>query len=345
MNLGQERIAWIDLLKVYAIFLVVIGHIIQSIYQPANFDDVFLFRLIYSFHMPLFFFISGYLSYKKKVDFKWLKKRFVSYMIPFVTWTFILFFITDRHKNSDLIQYIFLVIKYPDNSYWFLWTLFQCNLLFFIDEQILRFFEKEKSLVFRLVIYIFSLMLIRVSDKMLSGLFGLSLLFKHLFFFYLGYMHRYIYEICEKYRAFHTNQNVKLMIFVLFGFLVCFYRRIGYPSFYYELKAILNNDVMLKVIVNLYPYVLACLGIWASVLMIKYLHKLLRRDNYRIAAYTMMIYLIHFELLRSYTNNQFLDAVLSFILSISVPIGIYTLVSRNKYLTLLLFGQMEKREV
>ena len=48
----QERKKYIDILKGIGIFYVILGHVTHT---------SFLFRYIYSFHMPLFFFISGML--------------------------------------------------------------------------------------------------------------------------------------------------------------------------------------------------------------------------------------------------------------------------------------------
>ena len=55
----QERMIWLDNLKAYGIILVIIGHSI--VITAANDSTGMLMKLIYSFHMPLFFFISGYL--------------------------------------------------------------------------------------------------------------------------------------------------------------------------------------------------------------------------------------------------------------------------------------------
>ena len=54
-----NRISFIDQLKGITILLVVIGHLIE---HNAGRDN-FLWTFIYSFHMPLFMFISGYLAY------------------------------------------------------------------------------------------------------------------------------------------------------------------------------------------------------------------------------------------------------------------------------------------
>lgn len=58
----MKRIEWIDIVKFIGIFLVILGHSIS-----ADNKQLEVYRnFIYSFHMPLFIFISGYL-YKKEV--------------------------------------------------------------------------------------------------------------------------------------------------------------------------------------------------------------------------------------------------------------------------------------
>ena len=57
----KKRIEWIDICRGLAIILVIIGH--------SNLETGMAFNLksiIYSFHMPLFFVLSGYLFYNIK---------------------------------------------------------------------------------------------------------------------------------------------------------------------------------------------------------------------------------------------------------------------------------------
>ncbi|WP_367118171.1 acyltransferase family protein [uncultured Clostridium sp.] len=65
MNKIKTRLNFIDILKGIAIVLVVLGHIL---YNQNNLIRIWL----YSFHIPLFFIISGYLlNFKKdKISFK-----------------------------------------------------------------------------------------------------------------------------------------------------------------------------------------------------------------------------------------------------------------------------------
>ena len=54
------RIEWLDSLKGFAIFLVVVGHVVLGYIRAETFmeyqwDLQLIYDLIYSFHMPLFF--------------------------------------------------------------------------------------------------------------------------------------------------------------------------------------------------------------------------------------------------------------------------------------------------
>src|SRR5690606_7402737 len=80
----QKRIDWVDQVKGFAIFLVVYGH---------NFPVTEKF--IYTFHMPLFFIVSGFF-FPSKPDFSTLRKRFKSIMITNFFWSefrFVFFFV------------------------------------------------------------------------------------------------------------------------------------------------------------------------------------------------------------------------------------------------------------
>lgn len=88
----MQRDLKIDSMKTIAMISVVFTHIIQFVLLVDSFDSNHLYRYICSFQMPLFMFISGYLSYRnginKSIDFYWLKQRFIRLIIPFLFWTF-----------------------------------------------------------------------------------------------------------------------------------------------------------------------------------------------------------------------------------------------------------------
>jgi fucose 4-O-acetylase-like acetyltransferase len=68
-NSGSKRIEYIDRLKGFAIVLVVLGHVTDGYFfgrfDPGS-DDIFwtICNIIYSFHMPAFMAVSGYVAYR-----------------------------------------------------------------------------------------------------------------------------------------------------------------------------------------------------------------------------------------------------------------------------------------
>lgn len=57
--MNNNRLEYIDKLRGFAIFLVVLGHIYLPYTDEGGRHPIA--EMIYSFHMQLFFFISGYL--------------------------------------------------------------------------------------------------------------------------------------------------------------------------------------------------------------------------------------------------------------------------------------------
>lgn len=71
----MKRVAWLDVAKGIGILLVIFGHIFNYGGEIS--------KWIFSFHMPLFFFCSGYL-YRRNDSFKnYLVKKLKAYLIPF----------------------------------------------------------------------------------------------------------------------------------------------------------------------------------------------------------------------------------------------------------------------
>lgn len=89
----ENRNPIIDYARGIAVFFVLWGHSIQCIGGDEGFFQNPLVKFMYSFHMPLFMMISGYLFYFGK-DLKFsiiLKRRFISLGVPFVVWGILLY--------------------------------------------------------------------------------------------------------------------------------------------------------------------------------------------------------------------------------------------------------------
>ncbi len=94
-----SRILWIDNLKAIAIFFVVIGH---TVGLPATIE-----KLIFSFHMPVFFWLSGMLvkDTLKEIPFlPFLKAKAKKRLIPYFYFSvisYILWFVLFRHFGTQ----------------------------------------------------------------------------------------------------------------------------------------------------------------------------------------------------------------------------------------------------
>ncbi len=119
---NNERITIIDSLKGFAIFLVCWGHSIQFLDKRGDsfFNNPF-FVFIYSFHMPLFMMISGYLFFyslrrSNPVISSW--KKLLQLILPSVSWFILESIIVNRDINIPNIKY---GAVFP---FWFLSSLF-----------------------------------------------------------------------------------------------------------------------------------------------------------------------------------------------------------------------------
>ena len=93
----QHRIDWIDALKGFAILTVVIGHCITDSLSSQTFPECaallqMMGDAIYSFHMPLFFMISGYVFYLTKSYRKW-KTKVLDFSIVYAIWSTLMCFL------------------------------------------------------------------------------------------------------------------------------------------------------------------------------------------------------------------------------------------------------------
>ena len=152
-----ERIHWVDIAKGIGIIFIIYAHMLGV-------ND---FRhLFYSFHIPLFFFLSGIVyNHKKYTDFlAFLKKSAKRLLLPYFIFAFIFFILwlikikPDNLFSSEIIRQ-FSGIFYANsnnglmafnNILWFLPTLFVIRVLF---ASIARFSAKTRIIVFILIFF------------------------------------------------------------------------------------------------------------------------------------------------------------------------------------------------
>lgn len=129
------RATWIDYAKGIGILLVVYGHVARGAVKAGIGQDRATFELIdsiiYSFHMPLFFFLSGIFvvqSIKKYGPLGFVGNKVDSLLYPYVLWSLLhgtLEVLMSGQTNSALsIGDVFSHLLTPRAHFWFLYALF-----------------------------------------------------------------------------------------------------------------------------------------------------------------------------------------------------------------------------
>ncbi len=198
---GKVRLPFIDTAKGILIILVILGHTNIAEESIAN-------RIIYSYHMPAFFIISGFLmaQSKKLTETKFttfLIKKLKGIMYPYVTLSALsvsLVFIEDLvlkrgfDKFSDALFKTVTLQGYF--ALWFLPTLFVAEILAFITVKLMRSHKTLTKLLFIAVISALTSVAVSV-----------------------------LWEISPDVNVFFPSRFVLRSIlsytFVMFGFLIC----------------------------------------------------------------------------------------------------------------------------
>ncbi len=127
----KKRIDELDYLRCVMIVLMVVFHLvyIESLYPYAK-------RVIYTFHMPVFLIISGYLTSFEKSPMQFLRNilwLFVPYVImeSGYIWMCSLLPVGDHIDNLTVALFFDKLFLHPIGPYWFFHTLILCGLTCF----------------------------------------------------------------------------------------------------------------------------------------------------------------------------------------------------------------------
>lgn len=330
------RNTYIDKIRGFAIILVVLGHAIQHTYE--NFDSNYLFTFIYSFHMPLFMFISGYVTYKenREPDKEWMRRRTASLLIPFLVW--IPFPYIFSWDNQTVVNHIVQVIKDPTWSNWFLLILFLLSLSMWGLHQIgKRLHIKIEILI---AIYIMCFLLMR---NCVGGVWsGIGLMAKYSVYYFGGYL-------CNKwFKKIFSSTSGNIFIGVLaIGWIlfVSLWRRVGYHAIFSEdllARGIIRPIV--KIVDTGFDYAIGFGGIAFSFIIVWLMGKCYKGKLLeKIGTKTLEIYLLHrmwFNMIE--LENVVIAVVLQTILGLAISYLISELFVNNT-VGVFLFG-MKRRD-
>ncbi|MCX5815534.1 MAG: acyltransferase family protein [Proteobacteria bacterium] len=214
---NKEYIEEMQVARGIGILLVTVGHS-----EPIREVFPLVFNLIYSFHMPLFFFLSGFFAFKLtkiKSFSQWLSTTLpntFTLVIPYLTisiiYTIIKFYLPDLVKRPVFLSEILInILFYPGNNpalfLWFLYTLIIIRLT-------LPFLLKINYILLLLLALLFNILSLDIH------IFGLGLFLDYFIYYLLGL---YIYTFKESFLLMLKNKKIlisSLACFIIGNFLL-----------------------------------------------------------------------------------------------------------------------------
>lgn len=192
--MAKERLIWADSLKGWLMLLVILGHAIQHTFGTDCYSD-HLWNMIYSFHMPAFMAVSGWLAFRNATSSKLMncdwtgclngcKRRSLQLLMPYFVWSFVSFFM----KGEYTLQQVGQMFLQPDRSFWFLWVLFWIYVIFNLAQLVASKLKvNEMLLILGTCLLLFVVMVV-----MEIRVFGFQFLAYYFLFYALGYcLHKY----------------------------------------------------------------------------------------------------------------------------------------------------------
>lgn len=357
-----KRLRYFDVMKGIAIFMVVMGHVLTMCIR--NVDSSILFKLIGQIHMPLFFFISGYFSYKIASDgqpfaLPNLWTRFKQLIIPFfvVSAIWIYYFPHSGLQSPIDSTWRGLYLSITKSGYWFTPCLFEIILIYAGGAYILR---KCKSIISE-CISVFILWIILgcvtfvLSDHPVCDILGLEPTYSFFPAFMYGVLARKHNDLFERLIKSNTAYTISLLVCVIIMYILMYSWEFHFMAF--------------KLIAWSMPGLLHIFMVIVAIRLIKPYSEKVLDENRRVSfsssiacgweymgKESLSIYLLHYFFLFPLTALQeplrgmALDFIPTFVVSfataavvITITLGANYIIQKSPILGLLLTGKIIKR--
>lgn len=181
-NIGNVYLQFIAYLQIIGIILVVLGHSFHEYPDGYGGSSLLLYRMIYSFHMPLFVFLSGFLmifttrtrNFRAPGIWDFTRKKVLRLLLPFVVLTLVTFIprvllsdYADDAKELTLTAFARAFIYHRDLVHpylWFLQVIFTLLVLSYIFINLLEKTHAGHKAVYLTLLLFFIIARSRVFD-------------------------------------------------------------------------------------------------------------------------------------------------------------------------------------
>ena len=348
--MSKQRLHHFDVIKGIAILLVVMGHVL--IMGIHGIDKAFLFKLIDKIHMPLFFFISGYFTYKlveNKVALPNIWVRFKQLIIPFICvsaiWT--LYFPHSGLQSPLSSSFKGLYLDVWKNGYWFTLCLFELILLYYVIVAISNKIRKKYiSVLLVLIIYTITFFVSNIFKSDLSNYLSLELVVKFMPIFIFG-------TICHKYKDKFENalsNNIIFTLSILIGAISLYY-----TCYFWEFPLIpyyLNIFITIIFQICLIAIAFNVIKAWCQAEYAQENPSWIIRKLQFLGKESLAIYLLHYFFLfpMTWLRQPMIEMGLGFmplfavsliiaIMIIAVTLGVSHIISKSRFLASVLLGK------
>ncbi len=331
--MAKERLIWADSLKGILILLVVLGHAIQGVFTD-NVESNRLWNVIYSFHMPAFFAISGYFV-RPVWGQKWLSKRVWQLLVPYLVWCLLKLLLIQEFNLASIAK----IVTDPV-SFWFLWVLFWVYLIF----QLSLYLHRKSNSKFNYMSIVFALILIGAMAVLNTKIFGFHLIAYYFSFYALGY-----------YMGQHKLLNVKsgwLLggLAVVWLFLAMGWSMHALPSWMPAIPYVPVAMVQLA-----YRFITAFIAIVVLLNTAPLLLKEVGKVNNvfaRLGFYSLGIYVTHYLVIwwiaeweiKNMSLGAASEIALVFVTGLIAAIILVWILSKNKYTALVFLGKLMQKD-
>lgn len=209
---NNKRLEWIDYARGIGIILVVYAHLLSSAFRagiPINPNFYAISdSVIYSFHMPLFFFLSG-IFVTKSITRRGIKGFVIqkSYLLlyPYCIWSLIQggieIFFADQSSRGMTYDQLAAIPFLPIGHFWFVYALFLMFLLIALS-RLLKSYGVAGAICLAVIVFFFPLQ----TDIMALGGFSTGFLY-----FVIGYL--LFGMVMDKIESFLSNAIVGSLVF------------------------------------------------------------------------------------------------------------------------------------